>query len=600
MLSRLVSQGVTATRTEPDGPRYGALDADSNLPDVRIVIGAENAFAAEVLDSAGPDYRVALARTGRVFVPAARPRAETWVPDADLRGARDLPVLIVTGGDLRDALTALTEDLADATIDVSLPDGLPGTTEPVDDYSVGVVNQGIPSFVVDTDGTLHLSLMRSCSGWPSGVWIDGPTRTTPDGTSFSWQHWTHTFSYSLVAGEGDWRRAGFVRAGQEVNHAISATEVPASPGDLPSRASLGSVEPESVLLAALKPTGNPIASGLPGTVDPADGVTLRLYESAGQPATARVRLHGGLTDAVATDLLEERAGHGIEAVAGGPTGDVLILPLQPADVVTFRARPAAIPTRPAATGFVTPAVTEPAQPVFTRYWLHNKGPAPIGYLPVSVHVEPTSIVLAPGAAARVRVRVATTNSPASGLVTLDVPAALVVDPPAELVYDLAPGGYAEFDVTVRATDGTRSGHFFLAARIVDELGQLLEDVVSVTVGAPDGHDQPLSATLDPSGLTLAPGGSGALVVRLDNHRDSELRGEAQLLSPYGTWGGPGNDILITPWTQGFRVAPRGASELHYTVRASGTARPGGHWWAGVRIGYFGRVLYTPTVPLTIG
>ena len=37
---------------------------------------------------------------------------------------------------------------------------------------------------------------------------------------------------------------------------------------------------------------------------------------------------------------------------------------------------------------------EPAQPVFTRYWLHGKGPAPAGNLPVAVHLSPGRIALA--------------------------------------------------------------------------------------------------------------------------------------------------------------------------------------------------------------
>ena len=36
LLVALVAKGVTATRTRPEGPRYGALDVDSNLPDVRV------------------------------------------------------------------------------------------------------------------------------------------------------------------------------------------------------------------------------------------------------------------------------------------------------------------------------------------------------------------------------------------------------------------------------------------------------------------------------------------------------------------------------------------------------------------------------------
>ncbi len=74
LLAALVAKGVTATCTRPPGPRYGALDVDSNLPDVRIVLG-HNEFATEVLAAAPAGYRAALAATGRVFVPAARTRA---------------------------------------------------------------------------------------------------------------------------------------------------------------------------------------------------------------------------------------------------------------------------------------------------------------------------------------------------------------------------------------------------------------------------------------------------------------------------------------------------------------------------------------------
>ena len=120
LLVALARQGVTATRTHPDGPRYGALDADSNLPDVRIVIGAGNPFAEAVLATAGEDYRAVLAATGRVFVPADRPRAQVWVPGADLRGPRDLPVLIAASAE------ALAADLDDATIEVHQPARLAG------------------------------------------------------------------------------------------------------------------------------------------------------------------------------------------------------------------------------------------------------------------------------------------------------------------------------------------------------------------------------------------------------------------------------------------------------------------------------------------
>ena len=63
LLVALAAAGVTATCSQADGSRYGAIDVDSNLPDVRIAIGGPevNPFTAEVLAAAGPGYAKALA-----------------------------------------------------------------------------------------------------------------------------------------------------------------------------------------------------------------------------------------------------------------------------------------------------------------------------------------------------------------------------------------------------------------------------------------------------------------------------------------------------------------------------------------------------------
>ena len=125
LLVALAAAGVTATCSQADGTRYGAVDVDSNLPDVRIAVGGPevNPFTAEVLSAAGPEYAKALAArlaeepgTARLWVPAARDRADAFGPDADVRGASDLPVLIVAG-DLAAAVTDLVGDLADAVVD---------------------------------------------------------------------------------------------------------------------------------------------------------------------------------------------------------------------------------------------------------------------------------------------------------------------------------------------------------------------------------------------------------------------------------------------------------------------------------------------------
>jgi hypothetical protein len=404
------------------------------------------------------------------------------------------------------------------------------------------------------------------------VWLDGPRRTAPDGSSFALQHWTHDFHFSLVSGPGDWRRAGFVRHGQEVNHPLLPLPTEPHEGVLPPRLSLLTVEPENVLLSAFKPRGNPLASGQPGETDPATGgVVFRLYESQGRPATAVCRLYGGLAEAEATDLLEQRSG----AV---PTaeGDGIRVELGAADIVTVAARPLPGATRRPE----GEPVREPAQPVFTRYWLHNTGPAPVGNLPTSVHLTASG-----DAGDRWRITVAASARPAHGTVELDVPPGLTAHPDGPLDYDLAPGEYGEFGLTVGADGAAAPGTYYVAARIRDELGQTLEDVLPFTVGADDSGLEAHLTYRQP----------GELVVRLINHDRSAARGEAQLLSPYGTWGSPGDDVAVTPRTRGFDIPPGATVELPYTV--AGTPQPGARYWALAKISSFGRVQYTDPVPI---
>ncbi|HEY2280287.1 MAG TPA: glycoside hydrolase family 38 C-terminal domain-containing protein, partial [Streptosporangiaceae bacterium] len=322
LIAALAAAGVTATCSRSDGPRYGGIDADSNVPDVRITLGGpdENAFTAKALAAAGNGYAKELAAraeaggTVRLWLPAARPRTETHQPSADLRGPADLPVLIVTGPGahgLAGAMTALTEDLADAVIEVpaaDLADSAAPADPPLADRSVALLNRGTPSGVVSPDGTLVLSLMRSCSSWPAGVWIDGDRQAMPDGSSFAWQHWSHTFEYALVSGPGDWRQAGFGPAGAAYNHELISCEGGGQAAVLAPGVSLVEVTGPAVQLSALKPRGNPLARGLPGLPVAADGLTLRLRETEGRPAQARVRLRGGIAAARLTDLLEDRDG----------------------------------------------------------------------------------------------------------------------------------------------------------------------------------------------------------------------------------------------------------------------------------------------------
>ena len=70
-------------------------------------------------------------------------------------------------------------------------------------------------------------------------------------------------------------------------------------------------------------------------------------------------------------------------------------------------------------------------------------------------------------------------------------------------------------------------------------------------------------------LRLPPGGSGEIAVRLGNATASQIRGEAQLVSPFGSW------AQTRPWTQGFTAGPAGDVTLAFgvAVPGHGAARP---------------------------
>jgi alpha-mannosidase len=202
--------------------------------------------------------------------------------------------------------------------------------------------------------------------------------------------------------------------------------------------------------------------------------------------------------------------------------------------------------------------------------------------------------------------------PASGTVELAAPDEVTVSPGPELRYDLDPGGYAAWDLSVRVPPGTAAGRYFVAARIRDDLGQLIEDTAMVAVGERRWPDPSLppeetlelmqadyaagaaevgAAVLTPQ-LRLAAGSRGELRVRVTSGLASELHGEAQLIAPFGSW------EMLGPWTQGFSIAPAASTVLRFAVSVPATARQA-QWWALVKVMYYGRVRYTEAIPVVI-
>jgi len=582
----LVRAGVTATCSAAERPRYGHLEVDSNLPDARIALGGpdENPFTAAVLAACDPAYRAELdrmlARHGRarLFVPAVSALDTVWVPDADLRGVRDLPVLIVCGD-----VDSLVDDLGDAVIDVvqDCPAGLGD----FDSRTVALINRGVPGFAVERDGTLHASLMRSCTGWPSGTWIDPPRRTAPDGSNFQLQHWSHTFDFALVCGAGDWRDIGMPSRSAEFNHPMVCVPTGPGSGALPADGSLLTVEPAgAVALGALKVAGNPTATGSASVVDPGT-VTLRLVETIGVPADVTLSSSvAEIAELCAADLLEDPR-----------SGDVDPLALHGFQIATVRARLDAASVIDAGRPLAPEA--EPAQPLYARYWLHNRGPAPLGGLPAVAHLHPSALRATPGENVRLRLSVASDCSDATVRADVGVTAphgwACV---PVVHSYELPVRGHQQSWVELTVPADAEPGHYpvraalHLTGDVPPAWRQTVEDVCVITVGEPDPDLVRLAA--EPADVVVARGGTARLTAAVASGAHGDLALEAHLISPWGTW------EWIGPASLGAMLPALSTVEVGFEVSPPPWLAPG-RWWALIRIGCAGRLLYTPAVAVTV-
>ena len=657
----LVQKGVTATCSEADHNRYGGLEGDSNLPDFRVAVGgpAENSFVADLLQAAGPAYRAALdsqlARQGwaRLLVPAERSLREVWQPGADLRGPRDLPVIVVAGRDrasTETAVDALQAEVVAGRVVVEQPAALVPQPEQVPDWTAALLNRGTPGFAVDSSGALHVSLLRACTGWPSGVWIDPPRRSAPDGSAFELEHWSHVFENALFLGHGDWRQAGCVEEALAYNRPLRTSVTTAHAGPLPARARLLTVRPAPAgnaegrardgetegraVLAVVKPAGNSLASGTPGPEPAAAGagtdVSVRFYEAFGHPAEVDVDSAFPVLGANRANLLEEQ---GEPVALDGGTGATstggsrVRLRLAASELATFRLRLG--PLAGAGSGGAGPGGgedlgAEVAQPVFSRYWLHNKGPAPMGNQSLAVHVLPTGLVLRSGEEGEFIAQVASgsARSTQSGQVEILAPPGWDVEPPGKL-FSLSAAASVQVPGRLRVPANCRPGRYFLAVRVNGPADQSQEDVLTVDVlpalaeaetglaksghpGGPEGllakaapltHpggqvEAELEVALDTLDVAVGPGGTATIGLVLTNRTAAEIRGELQLLSPVETW------PYVGPWAQGFALGPGQRSRAEATVRG-----PGHGWlssWALVKVTYFGRLWYSPSIALRLG
>ena len=212
---------------------------------------------------------------------------------------------------------------------------------------------------------------------------------------------------------------------------------------MPHWGSLLEIEPAgTVQLGALKAAGNPLASGSSQTIDPSDGVAVRLVETSG--TTTDVVVRSGLrrvSAAARVDLLEQpRVQH---LASDGLT-------LHGYEIATVLTR-LNMPQVLEADHTVLAPDAEAAQPLYARYWLHNRGPAPLGGLPAVAYLHPQHIAAEPNSQVQLRLTAASdcTDTVLHGKVRLVCPDGWTAEP-AELPFVLPPGEHLEADVTLTA------------------------------------------------------------------------------------------------------------------------------------------------------
>jgi len=154
----------------------------------------------------------------------------------------------------------------------------------------------------DQGNVLRLTLLRS-PAWPDPEADRGH----------------HHFGYALYPHAGDWKQALTVRHGYEYNYQLQAMQVGAHGGALPLEQSFASVQPENVVLTAMK------------KAEDSDSLIFHAYEWAGKSGKVTFTIPEGATGAVLTNLLEQPQGSPLTV-----TGNQLTVPVHPFEILALR------------------------------------------------------------------------------------------------------------------------------------------------------------------------------------------------------------------------------------------------------------------------
>ncbi|HZZ38620.1 MAG TPA: glycoside hydrolase family 38 C-terminal domain-containing protein [Acidobacteriaceae bacterium] len=170
-----------------------------------------------------------------------------------------------------------------------------------DQHGFSLINES--KYGYDSVGNLlRLSLLRS------------PTWPDPNA-----DRGHHHFRIALYPHAGDWKQAMTVRHGFDFNYHLQAMQVESHTGSLPAEHSFVSVQPDDLVLTAMK------------KAEDSHALIFHFYEWAGKGGELHLRVPSGATAAVETNLMEKPEGEPLPV-----TGDHVTVPFHPYEIVAVR------------------------------------------------------------------------------------------------------------------------------------------------------------------------------------------------------------------------------------------------------------------------
>lgn len=468
-------------------------------------------------------------------------------------GRPPVPTLILAGLTL-----PKTADLAEAFAESIATDGIyhlppqayiPSEGKPLPTEGVALLHKGAALASVESDGTLVLFLAHA-SPWTGDA---GPS--LPEAPA------NLTYRYALYPFSATWREAGVARQGHEYNEALVGVLTGLHLGAHPPAQSFLEATPANFIVTSVRPAGSRLAALRSDTLHPREGLAVRGYESHGRSALVRLTLFAKVYAAAESNVLDQ-PGDSLEI-----EGNQVYFQARPCGIATLWLQPSSRIDRGRPEDLDT--LVDPYGPVFTRYWRHNTGAAPLGFQPLSLFLNGG---FGPGQGPlEVLVANNLVDEPIEGHILLSAPDGWNLAP-NQIPYQLSPGQFARTEVLLlRNETAAPTGGIVARTR---HAGRIYQDLL-------DLDEAPLELELLRRGDEIH--------VTVKNKGALPAEGFLDLVVPtahWPEWGAQASAITVYPRRAAVYVSP--FQEQRLLFRSSGDLPT---FWIIAKLAANGHLLY---------